>query len=222
MEQYTPAYRFWYTSKGKDAEKTRYMPLLSTIKLGNVKPSNLSTLMKRYGYMFTTKKEAGLWLITVDTLTDPRLAKITEHARSLDKHVAVYKATGTSVAHIFFSPRSTCWSCFERRRRVLDGPATFLYRHLPDVPPITEPAMFTESSLQLADAWFAYAVECFFRTSDENQLASKVNTLDLATMQLSSDIIPRSAHCPVCAPPQSRTVDTLEEPTLNTHKRMTS
>ena len=220
MELYTPAYRFWHALKGKDTEKVCYTPLLSLIALGECKYSNLRSQLQRLGYVFTTQEEANLWLIVTPALTDTGLTTLSEDARRLQKHIVVYKATGTRATYMFFSPDSACWSCFERRRRMLDGPATLLHQKLPGLQSISEPAMFTASSLQFADAWLTYAIECFFRADDRTQLSGKVNTLDLKSLQISSDIIPRSAQCSMCASSERQSIGAQQAPELDTHKVM--
>ena len=201
MPHLTPQQRYWRLLGNSLQPATSPGPV-SLLNLSSVEEGTLHSLLDSLLPSNTHLQEeidtASLCIAIVDTLGDPRLEAMNEQCMLAGVTMWVFKPIGLSIEYASFSTDSACWACFERRHRLLDGPATYLYHALDDDVIIAEPLAYTPLSLSLALHLLVLEMEKRWRNDGHESSPALLHSFCTATLETQIHPVFQLPDCIFC------------------------
>ncbi len=172
---------------------------VSIHSLSEVDINPFRSMLIHRGIPCQDQERASLSLVIVDSMGDPALEAFNQRMLQSGTPFFVLKPIGIEVEYALFTKESACWVCFEKRHRLLDGPATYLYEVLDLEQPVIQPHSFTEGSVTLAYTWALLEIGRLFKGASFARLQGKLHAVQLEHMQTSRHSITRLPHCRACS-----------------------
>ena len=178
--------------------------------LSSVDATHLVEQLKARDITISSEKSSSIWLVIVDSIGDPRISTFNHRTRELGKPMVVFKPTGQETEYALFTNDSACWTCFEKKHRLLDGAATYLYSRLNFVEPIVQPEITTTRSLELAFDLITSDLSKILNAGFEGA-SGKLNCTELNSNQTTQHIISKIPDCPVCGIQENKPKNVLKK-----------
>ena len=173
-------------------------PAIHLVSMSEIALDPLETILHTQGISLKEKEESPLWLAVTDTLGDPRLYDINLLALKSRVPLLVIKPVGLEIEIGLFGAPSACWACYDQRRRLLDGPATYLYDVANHAGPVTDPPGYSDLSLDLAFRHLALEIHQLLRNTPKQIQQGRLRVMQLDSMFISDHLVTRLPYCPAC------------------------
>ncbi len=188
--------------------------------LSTLPSSTIADVLQQGGFQSSIAETAGLRLLLVDTMGDPRIEPINRTCLENDTPLFLLKSGGQAFEYALFTRTSAWWGCFEKRHRLLDGPATYLYQVLQPEQPVIEPQAYTRDRLEIIARWVLIEISNYLQSPDDALLPGTLRSVAMDALTTSSHRVSRIPSCPACGTPEVLAFP--DPPLINRQARMVS